>query len=82
MKTRTQLHKDYNKTIQQLWNTYHIQPSILIEYLYMNQENTQEATQMLRLEVQRALIYYNTLTYNNYTDTVEQTIQDIKQQLK
>ena len=81
VKTREELHKQYNTQITKIWNKHHLQPSITLEYIYMAQTNKKEATQMLTLEVQRSLIYNNNLSYNNYSDTVEQTIQDILKEL-
>ena len=76
-KTREELNKEYQKSIKNIWTKYHLQPSITLEYIYMKQDNEKEAREMLTLEVQRTLLYNHNLSYSNYSDTVENTIQQI-----
>jgi len=82
MLEREELQKKYQKNILRIWKKHHIQPSIILEYLYMKQNDEQEALQMLTLEIQRSQIYNNTLSYSNFTDTINQTTQQVLQELK
>lgn len=81
-KTREELRKQYETNIMKIWNKEHIPPSIVSEYLYMKQENEEEALQMLTQEVQRSLLYNNPLMYNDYSNTVDRTINQILNELK
>lgn len=80
-KTRTELKKQYQQNLQEIKHQYHIQPSIIIEYLYMQQDNKEEARQMLTQEIQRSLLYNNTLNYSNYSESVDKTITHILKEL-
>ena len=81
IKTREELQKQYQKNILRIWNKYHIQPTTTLEYIYMNQSNPKEAKQMLQLEIERTLLY-QTINYNNYSDTVQNTMKKILNELK
>jgi len=81
-KTRSELQTKYKQQLQRIWNRYHIQPSITVEYLYMKQHNEKEALGMLTQEVQRSLIYNNSLAYTDYSAQVDYTIEKILKELK
>ena len=81
-KTREELRKEYETSIMKIWNKQHIPPTIISEYLYMKQQNESEALQMLTQEVQRSLLYNNPLKYNDYSQTVDNTITQILNQLE
>lgn len=81
-KTRNELEKQYQKNVLRIWNKYHVQPSIVVEYLYMKQDNKDEALEMLTQEIQRSLLYNNSLNYSNYSQTVDKTITHILNELK
>ena len=81
-KTRNELENEYQKNILRIWNKHHIQPSIITEYLYMKQENEKEALEMLTQETQRSLLYNHPLRYNDYSQTVDNTIHQILNELR
>ena len=81
-KTRNDLEKEYQKNILRIWNKHHVQPSITVEYLYMKQDNEDEALEMLTQEIQRSLLYNHTLSYSDYSLTVERTIRNILNELQ
>ena len=81
-KTRNDLEKEYQKNVLRIWNKYHIQPSIIVEYLYMKQDNEQEALEMLTQEIQRSLLYNNSLNYSDYSQTVDKTVIHILNELR
>lgn len=80
--TRTELKKQYNNQLQKIKHDHHIQPSIILEYLYMKQDNEEEALEMLEQEIQRTLLYSHTLSYHNYSETVTETINQILTELQ
>lgn len=47
----------------------------------MKQDNEKEALEMLTQEIQRSLLYNNTLNYSNYSYTVEKTINQVLNEL-
>lgn len=82
MTKRNELQKKYNHTLQKIRNKYNIQPSITLEYIYMKQDNEQEALEMLTQEVQRSLLYNNALAYTDYSGRVDYTINNIINEIK
>lgn len=80
-KTRNDIEMKYQKNILRIWNKHHIQPSIIVEYIYMKQDNEKEALEMLTQEIQRSLLYNNTLNYSNYSYTVEKTVNQVLNEL-
>lgn len=80
-KTRNELEKDYQKNLLRIYNKHHIPPSITLEYIYMKQDNEAEALEMLTQEIQRTLLYNHTLSYSDYSQTVEQTVKAVLNEL-
>ena len=80
-KTRNEIEKQYQKNILRIYNKHHIQPSIIVEYLYMKQDNEDEALEMLTQEIQRSLLYNHTLAYTDYSSTVNETVHHILNEL-
>lgn len=81
-KTRTELKNSYNDKLQTIKKEHHVQPSIVLEYLYMKQDNEKEALEMLTQEIQRSLLYSHSLSYSNYSETVDETISQILKELQ
>lgn len=80
-KSRKELKNEYSTQLKTIKHDYHIQPNIVLEYLYMEQDNKLEAKEMLEQEIQRSLLYGHSLSYSNYSETVDETIKNILNEL-
>lgn len=80
-KTRKELEREYHRNITKIWNKLHIQPSITLEYLYMKQDSEEEALEMLTQEIQRTLLYSNSLNYTDYSQSVDITVNRVMNEL-